>query len=168
MVANYDVADPIPIIDRDRKAGEPTSNKSLPLMVATTVAEVTDCILLPPCWCGSSAYQVRPPSTRIGSVGRRGASLFDGKPCGHRAEFAAASAREFEKLGPKMRPTQTIRNLVCENVICIGWRWTQSCETGLTWENSLVAGNFAGKCPKSTLFSPMTASLSIGNQGKKF
>jgi hypothetical protein len=26
MVANYDVADPIPIIDRDRKAGEPTSN----------------------------------------------------------------------------------------------------------------------------------------------
>src|SRR5271166_1255419 len=22
---------------------------------------------LPPCWCGSSAYQVRPPSTRIGS-----------------------------------------------------------------------------------------------------
>jgi hypothetical protein len=31
MVANYDVADPIPIIDRDRKAGEPTSNKSLPL-----------------------------------------------------------------------------------------------------------------------------------------
>ena len=31
MVANYDVADPIPIIDRDRKAAEPTSNKSLPL-----------------------------------------------------------------------------------------------------------------------------------------
>src|SRR5208337_2604702 len=23
---------------------------------------------LPPCWCGRSAYQVRPPSTRIGSV----------------------------------------------------------------------------------------------------
>jgi hypothetical protein len=33
MVANYDVADPIPIIDRDRKAGEPTSNKSLPLII---------------------------------------------------------------------------------------------------------------------------------------
>jgi hypothetical protein len=31
MVANCDVADPIPTIDRDRKAGEPTSNKSLPL-----------------------------------------------------------------------------------------------------------------------------------------
>ena len=23
---------------------------------------------LPPCWCGRSAYQYRPPSTRIGSV----------------------------------------------------------------------------------------------------
>src|SRR5260370_15294594 len=39
-------------------------------VVATAVAEVTDCIGLPPCWCGSSAYQVRPPSTRIGSFSR--------------------------------------------------------------------------------------------------
>src|SRR6516225_9735757 len=30
-------------------------------VVATAVAEVTDCIWLPPCWCGSSAYQLRPP-----------------------------------------------------------------------------------------------------------
>src|SRR5215472_1792389 len=35
--------------------------------VATAVEEVTDSIWLPPCCCGSSAYQVGPPSTRIGS-----------------------------------------------------------------------------------------------------
>src|SRR6516165_274638 len=44
--------------------------------VATAVAEVTDGIWLPPCWCGSSAYQLRPPSTRIGSFsGRFGGKL---------------------------------------------------------------------------------------------
>src|SRR3974390_1708985 len=43
--------------------------------VATTVVEVTVCIWLPPCWCGSSAYQVRPPSTRIGSAFERAGNL---------------------------------------------------------------------------------------------
>src|SRR5271166_526699 len=31
---------------------------------------------LPPCWCGRSAYQVRPPSTRIGSVKRWNRAIF--------------------------------------------------------------------------------------------